>query len=93
MHTVNIYLYISFFAGVEIVPEIDVPAHSASWGKAFPDIVIKCPVAVANRAREERKKNPNAGILSSPEDVYPLDPSSFLLKRILKATIKQIATV
>lgn len=29
--------------GIDIVPEIDMPAHSSSWAKAFPDILLPCP--------------------------------------------------
>ena len=25
--------------GIEIVPEIDIPAHTYAWGKAFPEII------------------------------------------------------
>ncbi len=25
-----------------VVPEVDLPAHTASWGKAFPSIVVPC---------------------------------------------------
>ena len=28
--------------GIRIVPEIDVPSHTASWSGAYPDIVLKC---------------------------------------------------
>jgi N-acetyl-beta-hexosaminidase len=26
-----------------ILPEIDLPAHAAAWGRAFPDIMLECP--------------------------------------------------
>ena len=29
--------------GWQVVPEIDVPAHSRAWGKGHPEIVTKCP--------------------------------------------------
>jgi N-acetyl-beta-hexosaminidase len=29
--------------GVEIVPEIDFPAHVHVWGKAFPSLLVTCP--------------------------------------------------
>ncbi|XP_075977995.1 beta-hexosaminidase subunit beta-like [Anticarsia gemmatalis] len=28
--------------GIRVIPEIDVPGHSRSWGQAFPDILTKC---------------------------------------------------
>lgn len=35
--------------GVEVVPEIDMPAHSLSWGRAFPGLLAKCPVFAVNK--------------------------------------------
>ena len=35
------------------MPEIDVPAHTASWGHAFPDIIVHCDNVVGSSGIEE----------------------------------------
>jgi hexosaminidase len=34
--------------GIRVIPEFDMPGHSASWGVGYPDIVAKCPKYSAN---------------------------------------------
>ena len=31
--------------GIRVIPEIDVPAHTLAWGKAFPEMVVNCTYA------------------------------------------------
>ena len=33
--------------GIRVVPELDMPAHAASWGHGLPEIVVHCPARVA----------------------------------------------
>ncbi|KAJ1448055.1 glycoside hydrolase superfamily [Pelagophyceae sp. CCMP2097] len=47
--------------GVRVVPEVDVPAHTLSWARAFPSIVVNCSVAGSDSA--------------SASDVPALDPT------------------
>ena len=46
---------------MQVVPELDMPAHSRSWSHAFRELVVDCR-ASANAAQ-------------TPTDIYPLDPS------------------
>jgi len=65
--------------GVEIIPEIDMPAHTLSWGKAFSDIIINCST-IANRAE-------------TPHNIYPLDPSNPRTYTIIQEVLKQVSSV
>ncbi len=44
--------------GIEVVPEIDVPAHALSWGGALSSLVIPCHV-VAKRASTQLSSQQN----------------------------------
>jgi|EP00945_MAST-04E_sp_MAST-4E-sp1_P000963 hypothetical protein len=37
--------------GVRIVPEFDVPAHAASWGEGYPEMIVPCPGVVVKDDR------------------------------------------
>ena len=37
---------ISSCSGVRVVPELDTPAHTASWAHGIPSIVVTCPARV-----------------------------------------------
>lgn len=64
---------------IEIIPEIDVPAHSHSWGKAFEGVIVNCSTV----ARREQ----------NPFNVYPLDPSNPKTFQIIRSILKQIIDI
>jgi hexosaminidase len=63
--------------GITIIPEIDIPAHTLSWNRAFKGIVVNCSIT-ANK--EENSDN-----------VYVLDPSAPQTIKVVKAVLKQIS--
>ncbi|RYY85036.1 hypothetical protein EON63_08050 [archaeon] len=65
--------------GVEIIPEIDMPAHSLSWKHVFPGIIINCS--------EVASKSP------TPENVYALDISNELVYGVVEAILRQVVEV
>jgi len=65
--------------GIRIVPEVDVPAHTRSWGAAFPDIVVDCAAATATA--------------QSPTDIPALDPSKNLTFAVVAAVLEAVAEV
>ena len=65
--------------GIEIIPEIDMPAHALSWGKAFSEVIVQCST-IANRAQ-------------TPHNIYPLDPSNHLTYSIIYEVLLQISEI
>ena len=64
--------------GITIVPEIDMPAHSYSWGKAFRDLVV--PYDRSHSAVKQL-------------DMVPLDVSNPLLLPVVSAILDQVAEI
>ena len=56
--------------GIEIVPEIDVPAHARSWGEAYPEIIVKCPEYSKQKLMKDKKMISQINI----ENLYTLNP-------------------
>lgn len=65
--------------GIEIVPEIDMPAHALSWGSAFEDLIVRCH-GVARAAQ-------------TPHNIYPLDPSNPQTYRVARAILAQVVDI
>ncbi|KAA0170779.1 hypothetical protein FNF27_06477 [Cafeteria roenbergensis] len=42
-------------AGVRVVPELDIPAHCASWAGSVPEAVQMCPELLARKQSQERQ--------------------------------------
>ena len=62
-----------------MVPEIDVPAHTKSWGKAFPDMVVMC--------------HKTASVQQSPTNVYALHPLKNITWVVIEEVFKQIVEI
>lgn len=62
--------------GIEVIPEIDMPAHALSWGKAFTDVIVPCHI-LANSQQ-------------TPHNIYPLDPSNPTTFLLVEEILKQI---
>ena len=65
--------------GVDVVPEIDMPAHTLSWGNAFKDVYINC----SRTARSAQ----------TPWNIYPLDPSKEKTYAIIYHVLAQVADI
>ena len=65
--------------GVDIVPEIDMPAHTLSWGNAFKDVYINC--------------SRTASSAQTPWNIYPLDPSNEKTYTIIYHILAQVVDV
>ena len=61
---------------IEIIPEIEAPAHALSWGKVFQDVIVYCR-NIADRS-------------DHPKDVYPIDPTNEKTYQIITSILKQL---
>ena len=66
--------------GIRVVPELDVPAHTASWGRAFPKMLANC-TAVGSWS--------DMKLL----DKFALDPTAPETRRIVKDVLKGVAAL
>lgn len=70
------------FRGVRVIPELDSPGHTASWGKAYPELLTRCYDTTAGRGDQ----------LPEPSDkLGPINPArnetyGFLWRLIREAT-------
>ena len=67
--------------GIEIVPEIDVPAHSLSWSKSiyFQSVVTKCSKTALDKEH--------------PDDIFIMNVTNPLTLRVVKGVIKAISNI
>ncbi|KAM9955772.1 hypothetical protein ACTFIW_001977 [Dictyostelium discoideum] len=72
------------FMGVRIIPEIDLPGHTLSWGKAYPELVCSCPNYL------EKRRNPINGEYTFSA---PLDPSNDLVYTMIESILKTVKSV
>jgi hexosaminidase len=64
---------------IDIIPEIDMPAHAKSWSHAFHNFIVNCST-IAQRAEVS-------------DNIYPLDPTNELLYVVIAEIIKQITVI
>ena len=72
--------------GITVVPELDVPAHSASWARAFPEanLLAKCPKHVQQASTAHGGGSIN---------VVALNPASNATFTILDAVLDELASI
>ena len=65
--------------GIRVVPEIDVPAHTLAWGKAFPSMVVNCSYASSSA--------------QSPSDIPALNPSKAITYVVVRKVLQAVTRV
>ncbi|XP_073007940.1 beta-hexosaminidase 2-like [Typha latifolia] len=68
--------------GVRVVPEIDAPGHTASWAKAYPEIVTCANKFWAPAGGEQLAAEPGTGQLN------PLNPKTY---RVVRNVLRDVA--
>lgn len=58
--------------GIRVVPELDMPAHTASWGLAQPELVVACPRRIADDAEGIEHGVNKVSLNPLSEEVYSL---------------------
>jgi hypothetical protein len=64
---------------IRVIPEIDLPAHTLSWGKSFPELIVDCQQTAA-RAQ-------------TPHNIYAINPINNLTMKIVFEVLKQITEI
>ncbi|KAK5580592.1 hypothetical protein RB653_000613 [Dictyostelium firmibasis] len=72
------------FMGVRVIPEVDIPGHSLSWGKSYSDLVCSCP-----KYLEKRRNHINGEYTFSA----PLDPSNNFAYLVIESILKTVKSV
>ncbi|CAK9298805.1 unnamed protein product [Gordionus sp. m RMFG-2023] len=70
--------------GIRIIPELDTPAHTYSWGKSHPEILTPC------YGDGHTPETANYPFHASRENLNPLNPATFNLTRRLLKEISQL---
>jgi hypothetical protein len=65
--------------GIEVIPEIDLPSHTWSWGKSFPDILVNC--------------SSYANFQENSQNIYTLDPTHPSTLPIVYEVLSQITEI
>ena len=76
---VNAIVRAAALRGIRVVPEIDMPAHAASWGKAVPSLVVHCASAGGTSVKEL--------------DKFALDPSNEETYKVVAAVLGDVAAL
>jgi hexosaminidase len=70
------------FRGVRVIPELDTPGHTASWGKAYPELLTRCYDTAAGRTGEPPEPSDKLGPINPARN----ETYGFLWRLIREAT-------
>lgn len=77
--------------GIQVVPELDMPSHTASWGKAFPDLVLDCLNAFTERPCGPHKYAHRDGVNGFCVNKQALNPSKERLYEVVGGLVAELA--
>ena len=71
--------------GIAVLPELDMPGHSTSWQRGYPEIGSKCSNAVKGAAAE-----PQVGAGMQSGFTTPMDPTSNATYKLLNTLLGEL---
>ena len=78
--------------GIAVLPELDMPGHSTSWQRGYPEIASKCSntITTAGESSDESGSPVGSGSGSGSGFTTPMDPTANATYGLLKTLLEEL---